>query len=92
VSGKILAVSISDTTPEVQAMPFDIFGNLSGEQYIDIALHMSLFARALREACIRHNHPDWSEHQVKCELIRWSFYPDPLPPWLEARLATESSR
>lgn len=53
---------------------------------------MSEFARELAAAGIRQDHPDWSELQVKHELIRQAFYPDPLPAWLEARLAADQSR
>jgi hypothetical protein len=50
-------------------------------------LEMSLFARALAKARIQQEHPEWSEAQVARELIRLAFLPEPLPAWLEERLA-----
>jgi len=64
---------------------------MTEEQRLFLALEMSLFARALSQAGIRQEHPDWSEAQVARELIRLAFLPDPLPMWLDKRLAILAS-
>jgi hypothetical protein len=47
-----------------------------------LALDMSLFARELARACLEQEHPEWSEAQVKRELLRLAFLPAPLPAGL----------
>ena len=47
-----------------------------------LALEMSLFARELSKADIRHDHPDWTDAQVAREVLRIAFLPQPLPPRL----------
>jgi hypothetical protein len=49
------------------------------EQRLLLAFEMSLFARELVKAGIRHDHPDWLEQQVVREVIRLAFLPG-LPP------------
>jgi hypothetical protein len=51
-------------------------------QKILISYEMSMFARELRTARIRKDHPDWTEAQVKRELLRLAFFPQPLPAGL----------
>jgi hypothetical protein len=52
---------------------------MSGEQRLLLALEMSLFARDLARARIIRECPDWPEAQVKRELLRLAFLPEPLP-------------
>jgi len=47
-----------------------------------LAFEMSLFARDLAKAGIRHEHPEWSEARVARELLRLAFFPAPLPAWI----------
>lgn len=56
---------------------------MSGEQRINLAFEMSMFARELNRARIRHEHPEWSEAQIARELLRLVFLPDPLPVGLK---------
>ena len=55
---------------------------MTGEQRMLLALDMSLFARELAGACIRQEHPEWTDTQVARELLRLAFLPAPLPPGL----------
>jgi Rv0078B-related antitoxin len=55
---------------------------MTGEQRILAALEMSVFARELARAGIRHDHPDWTEAQVERERLRLVFLPNPLPSGL----------
>lgn len=73
------AVAISDTTPEARAIQEQIQRRMSGEQRLLLAWDMSLFARELTRAGIRHEHKDWSEAQVEREMLRLAFPPCPLP-------------
>ena len=73
---------ISDTSPEVEAMQLEIRRRMTGAQRLRLALEMSQFARELRKAGIRQDHPDWTERQVMIELFRLAFFPEPLPSWV----------
>jgi len=75
-------VAISDTSPEAQAVQFEIWRKMSGEQRMTLAYEMSMFLRELAAAGIRQDHPDWTEKQVSRELLRRAFFPAPLPPGL----------
>lgn len=65
---------------EVQTI---ILRKLTGSQRLAIAWDLSQLARALTLARLRGEHPDWSEIELKRELLRYAFLPDPLPPPLE---------
>jgi hypothetical protein len=80
-------VPLSDTSPSAQAVQFQILRAMTEGQRLLLALDMSLFARELTRAGIRQDHPEWSETQIARELIRLAFLPDPLPVWLDKRLA-----
>ncbi len=75
-------MAISDTSPEVEAMQHEIRRKMTGAQRLRLALEMSQFARELRKAGIRQDHPDWTERQVMIELFRLAFFPEPLPAWV----------
>lgn len=73
---------ISDTSPEAAEIQLEVFRRMTGEQRLKIAMEMSDFARELSLSRIRAEHPEWSEWQVKRELLRLDFLPHPLPPGL----------
>jgi hypothetical protein len=75
-------VPISDTTPEAQAVWLRIQRSMTGEQRILAAIEICEFAREMARAGIKHDHPEWGEPQIKRELLRRAFLPDPLPPGL----------
>jgi hypothetical protein len=75
-------MSISDTSPEATEVQLNVFRAMTGEQRLKLALEMSDFARELSLSRIRSEHPEWSEWEVKRELLRLDFLPDPLPPGL----------
>ena len=75
-------MAITDTSPEIEAMQLEIRRSMSGEQRLRLCLEMSVFARELRKAGIRRDHPDWSDREVIMELFRLAFFPDPLPAWV----------
>jgi hypothetical protein len=75
-------MAISDTSPEAAEVQLEIFRRMTGEQRLKLALEMSDFARGVSMSRIREEHPDWSDWEVKRELLRISFLPDPLPAGL----------
>jgi hypothetical protein len=82
-----LLVPITDTSAEAQAVQLQIQRAMTEEQRLLLALEMSLFSRALAKARIQQEHPDWTESDVARELLRLAFLPEPLPAWLDRRLA-----
>lgn len=73
---------IRDTSQEAEQVQLDVFRMMTGEQRLKLALEMSDFARELSLSRIRAEHPQWSEWEVKRELLRLDFLPDALPPGL----------
>lgn len=73
---------LTDTSPSAQALQLQIQRSLPGEQRLLLALEMSLFARELARERIRQEHPEWTDKQVKRELIRLAFFPAQVPPRL----------
>lgn len=80
--GNIRVMSITDTSPEAQAVQLRIQRAMSGEQRLLLALEMSLLTRELAKARIRHEHPEWPEAEVTRELLRLAFLPGPIPACL----------
>lgn len=75
-------MAISDTSPEAQAKQDEILRAMTGEQRMTLAYEMSMFVREIMKEGIQRDHPDWTEAQVKRELLRRAFFPAPLPAWL----------
>ena len=72
----------TDTTRTAATVQARIVRGKSGAQRLLTALEMSSTARELSLARLRRQHPDWSEAQLRRELLRYSFLPDELPPQL----------
>jgi hypothetical protein len=77
--GNILAMAFSDTSPDAQAVQFQVQRAMSGEQRLLMAFEMSMFARELAATRIRQEHPEWGEVRVVRELIRLALLPEPMP-------------
>ncbi|HEV3052941.1 MAG TPA: hypothetical protein VGX50_21720 [Longimicrobium sp.] len=73
---------IRDTSLDAEQVQLDVFRRMTGEQRLKLALEMSDFARGLSLSRIRAEHPEWSDWEVKRELLRLDFLPDPLPAGL----------
>ncbi len=73
---------MSDTSAAARSVQLRAQRRMSGEQRLLTALEMSLFARELTKAGIRHEHPDWEECAVSREWLRLSFLPHALPAGL----------
>jgi hypothetical protein len=72
-------VPVTDTTPAAKAVQLEIQRSMTGEQKILLAYEMSMFGRELNRARLRQEHPEWTEPQIKRELLRLAFFPKPLP-------------
>ncbi|HET9741800.1 MAG TPA: hypothetical protein VFQ00_03535 [Terriglobales bacterium] len=72
-------MAIDDTSAEFRERQWEIQQAMTGEQRLLLALEISEMGRELARAGIRQDHPEWSEAQVKRELIRLAFLPHPLP-------------
>src|SRR5205807_3976964 len=73
IGDNIRAMSITDISPEAQAVQLRVQRAMSGEQRLLLALEMSLFARELAKARIQQEHPEWNESDVTHELLRLAF-------------------
>lgn len=71
-----------DTSRDAEQVQLDVFRRMTGEQRLKLALEMSDFARELSLSRIRAEHPQWSDWEVKRELLRLDFLPAALPPGL----------
>jgi|GEM_PF-4112880 len=72
------------TTEELQAM--------TGEERIRIAIRMTDEIRRGIAARYRAEHPGCAEWEVKLELLRWSFAPEPVPVAVEAAMREYGER
>jgi hypothetical protein len=71
-----------DTSPEAARIQLEILREMTGEQRMKIAFKLTDFMRRTALARIRSEHPEWTSWQVKRELLRIAFLPEPLPPGL----------
>jgi hypothetical protein len=53
----------------------------SGEDRVRMPFQMSDFDREIRRQKLRRDHPEWSELQVKHEILRQAFVHEPVPEW-----------
>jgi hypothetical protein len=65
---------------------------LSGENRVRMAFQRSHFDREIRRQKLRRDHPEWSELQVKHEIMRQAFVHEPVPEWLEKRMKEEEDK
>jgi Rv0078B-related antitoxin len=70
---------MSDTTPAVQAIQDEIHRRMTGEERLKLAFEMSEMARNLALSRLRKEHPDWTEWELKRELLRYAFGSQPWP-------------
>lgn len=68
-----------DTSPEAAEIQASIHRRMTGEQRLRLAVEMSVAARELTLARLRAQHPDWSDRELKRELLRYAFGSAPLP-------------
>lgn len=71
---------MSDTSPAAQAIQDEIHRRMTGEERLKLAMDMSDMARAFASARLRAEHPDWTDWEIKRELLRYAFGAQPWPP------------
>jgi len=72
--------SPSDTSREAATIQAQIIDRMTVAQRLELAVEMSLAARALAKSRPREEHPTWSDAELDRELLRFAFLPDDLPP------------
>ncbi len=70
---------MSDTSPEIQAIQDEIYRRMTGEERLKLAFELSDTARAFALAGLRQRHPDWTDWELKRELLRYAFGSQPWP-------------
>jgi hypothetical protein len=70
---------MSDTSPEAAEVQAGIYRRMTGAERLGLALEMSMTARELTLSRLRAEHPDWSDRELKRELLRYAFGSAPLP-------------
>ena len=78
-SGSPPGEDVNDTSPDVFRIQLDLYRQMTGAERFQLAMRMSTLAREFATARIRRDHPSWSDREVKRELIRISFLPEPVP-------------
>jgi hypothetical protein len=73
---------VTDTSPEAAALQISIQKGMTGAERVRLALEMSYAVRKLALARLRKEHPDWSDWELKRELLRYAFGSAPLPALL----------
>ena len=66
-------MTVTDTCPAAQAIQVKVQRSLPGAKRLMIALEMSLAARELSLVRLRRQHPEWSDAELKCELLSYEF-------------------
>jgi Rv0078B-related antitoxin len=68
-----------DTSEKAAALQAEILRKMTGEERLRLAFDMSETVRAFSTARLRHQHPEWSDIDLKRELLRYAFLPGSLP-------------
>ena len=63
----------TDTSPAAAAVQVGALRRLPPERSLELAVDMSLTARALLGARLRLEHPEWPETEVRRQLLRLLF-------------------
>ncbi len=68
-----------DTSPEAAKVQLEIYRRMTGSQRVELAYRISMSMRETAASRIRAEHPEWGEEEIKRELLRLAFFPNPLP-------------
>lgn len=74
------AVPKTDTSPAAAAAQADALRRLPAARRLELAVDMSLMARALLAARLRTEHPEWSETEVTRQVLRLTLASAGPPP------------
>ncbi len=70
---------MSDTSPEAAEIQASIYRRMTGAGAPEARGGDEQTARELTLARLRAQHPDWSDRELKRELLRYAFGSAPLP-------------
>ncbi|MGH7585653.1 MAG: hypothetical protein ACREMH_05345 [Gemmatimonadales bacterium] len=73
---------MTDTSALAAAVQIRVLRGLPAVRRLELAVEMSLAARALQTARLRTRHPGWTEAQVAHETLRLTLPAAVLPPSL----------
>jgi len=73
---------MTDTSLAAAALQTKIHSHLTGSTRLRIAVEMSLAAREMSLARLRRQHLEWSDSELRRDLLRYSFASGTLPPVL----------
>lgn len=71
---------LSDTSPAAAAAQLGVLRRLPPERRLELAVEMSLIARALVAARLWAEHPEWPETRVRRHVLRLALGAAGLPP------------
>ncbi len=63
-------MSARDTSPEATAIQTAIYRRMTPQRRADLAMEMSMSARAVTASGIRRRHPEYDDDQVRFALFR----------------------
>jgi hypothetical protein len=67
---------VRDTSVAAEALQARIHRGLTGAERLQLALDMSELARELCVTRLRRAHPEWTDRDLKRELLRYAFLSD----------------
>lgn len=70
---------MGDTSPDAARVRLDALRRMSGDERVKITVGMTNFMRKMTISRIRTEHPEWTDREIKRELLRIAFLPKPLP-------------
>ena len=73
---------MTDTSPTAAGIQIRVLRGLTPERRLELALEMSLAARALLVARLQAEHPEWPAEQLTREALRLSLPDAAWPPQL----------
>jgi len=71
--------NVSDTSAEASALQTKIHRELTGVDRLALAVEMSELVRALATARLGREHSEWTDSQIKRELLRYAVHSPTLP-------------
>jgi len=74
-----METAVRDTSAQAAEVQASVYRRMTGAQRVQLAYEISMTAREFSASRIRHEHPEWSEADVRRELLRIAFLPAPLP-------------
>lgn len=85
-------MATDDTLPEIREIQLEIHRRMTPAERFDRWAELCDLTRDFARAGIRAAHPEWSEGEVVCELVRRALDPEPVPLELERQIRARNGR